>query len=127
MGARQGQKSNGVNEAARPSRSGHGDGARRHRKAQEQVTLAFVWSDEATTDLLDILDYIAARNPAASERLNAAIQHTADRLPEHPYLHRPGRVPGTREAIVHPNYIIIYRVIEVVEVLAVVHARRQYP
>lgn len=89
--------------------------------------LALVWTDEATTDLLDILDYIAERNPAASARLNAAIQHTAERLPAHPLLHRPGRVPGTREAIVHPNYILVYRVADVIEVLGILHARQQYP
>ncbi|HLL30469.1 MAG TPA: type II toxin-antitoxin system RelE/ParE family toxin, partial [Allosphingosinicella sp.] len=34
----------------------------------------------------------------------------AERLPDHPFLYRPGRAPGTREAVVHPNYILIYRV-----------------
>lgn len=89
--------------------------------------LSLVWSDEATTDLLDILDYIAAHNPSASTRLNDRIQHTAERLPDHPLIHRPGRVPGTREAIVHPNYILVYRVGTAIEVLAVLHARQQYP
>lgn len=79
------------------------------------------------TDLLDILEYIAARNPADSDRLNDRIQHTAERLPDHPLVHRLGRVPGTREAIVHPNYILVYRVGEAIEVLAVLYARRQYP
>jgi plasmid stabilization system protein ParE len=37
-------------------------------------------------------------------------------------------VEGTREAIVHPNYILVYRVGEkAVEIVAVVHARREYP
>jgi len=49
-------------------------------------------------------------------------------LAEHPYLYRPGRVAGTREAVVHPNYIVVYRVAtEAVEVVAVVHARQHYP
>lgn len=42
-------------------------------------------------------------------------------------LHRPGRIPGTREAVVHPNYILIYRVAEIIEALAVFHARQPYP
>ncbi|EZP55509.1 MULTISPECIES: type II toxin-antitoxin system RelE/ParE family toxin [Sphingomonas] len=92
------------------------------------MTLAVVWSDDATTDFLDILDYIAERNVAAADRLEALIQHAADRLPDHPYIHRPGRIAGTREAIVHPNYILVYRVaIHAIEVLAVLHARQRYP
>ena len=56
-----------------------------------------------------------------------AIRHAADRLPDHPFIHRPGRVAGTREAIVHPNYIVVYRVAETIDVLAVIHARQRYP
>jgi len=91
------------------------------------VKLAVIWRPEARQDLRDIIDYIAERRPAAALRLGDAIQHTADRLPDHPHLHRPGRVPGTREAIVHPNYILVYRVTDAIEVLSVLHARQQYP
>jgi len=49
-------------------------------------------------------------------------------LAEHPYLYRFGRVPGTRELIAHPNYILVYRVAaDAVEVVNVLHARQQYP
>ncbi|XXQ68619.1 type II toxin-antitoxin system RelE/ParE family toxin [Neisseriaceae bacterium B1] len=46
-----------------------------------------------------------------------------------PMLGRIGRVmKGTRELVVHPNYLIIYRVLpETVEIVGVLHARRQYP
>lgn len=45
-----------------------------------------------------------------------------------PFMFRPGRVAGTREAVVRPNYLIVYRVGNAaVEVLRVLHARRQYP
>jgi len=92
------------------------------------MTLAVVWTDGATTDFLDILDYIAERNVVAADRLEELIQHAADRLPDHPYIHRPGRIAGTREAIVHPNYILVYRVvIRAIEILAVLHARQHYP
>lgn len=47
---------------------------------------------------------------------------------EHPYLFRPGRVPGTREVVAHPNYVVVYQVTETqVEVLAVLHTRQDYP
>ncbi len=45
-----------------------------------------------------------------------------------PFLFRPGRVPGTREVVIRPNYLVVYKVGEsVMEVLRVLHARRQYP
>jgi toxin ParE1/3/4 len=91
------------------------------------VTLALVWTDEATSDLLDILSYVGARNFAAADRLNAVIMHAAENLPDHPYIYRSGRLAGTREAVVHPNYLLVYRVTETIEILAVLHARQQYP
>ena len=43
-------------------------------------------------------------------------------------MHRPGRVTDTREAIVTPNYVMIYRVaLDAIEILAVKHTRQQYP
>ena len=37
-------------------------------------------------------------------------------------------MPGTREAVVHPNYVLIYRVgTETVEIVSVLHARQSYP
>ncbi len=86
-----------------------------------------VWRAEARDDLVAIITYIADRNLPAAERLRAAIEHAAEQLPAHPYIHRSGRVAGTREAVVHPNYIIVYRVAEAIEILAVLHARQQYP
>ncbi|WP_185867660.1 type II toxin-antitoxin system RelE/ParE family toxin [Sphingomonas sp. TF3] len=90
--------------------------------------LRLVWRPKARRDLLDIAAFIRQRNPLAAQRLSALIRDAAERLPEHPYVHRPGRVPGTREAVVHPNYILIYRVLaDTVEVITVLHARQNYP
>lgn len=55
------------------------------------------WSEEATTDLVDMIDYIEQRNPTAANNLHSAIVQSAENLPLMPYLFRPGRVPGTRE------------------------------
>lgn len=87
-----------------------------------------VWRARAREDAQDIIGYISDRNPVAAERLGDLFEHVAERLADHPYVHRPGRIPGTREAIVHPNYILVYRVTaDTVEVLTVIHSRRQYP
>ncbi|MEW9853644.1 type II toxin-antitoxin system RelE/ParE family toxin [Novosphingobium sp. M1R2S20] len=90
--------------------------------------MALVWRESARQDLRQIFSYIADRDLAAAERLAAAIEACAERLPEHPFLYRPGRVPGTREAVAHPNYILVYRVgTSAVEIVSLVHARQQYP
>ena len=90
--------------------------------------LQIVWSDESRGDLRSLIEYIAPRNPLAARRMKTLID--ADILPavEHPYLFRPGRLAGTREIVVHPNYILVYQVGDgALVVLRVLHARQQYP
>ena len=58
------------------------------------------------------------------------IRARAGRLSEPPTLFRKGRVRGTREMVVHPNYLVVYRVQERgrrVEILRVLHTTRQWP
>lgn len=90
--------------------------------------LKLIWTEAALADLRDISEYIASRNVRAARKLEDAILACADRLTQHPLMYRTGRVSGAREGIVHPNYLIIYRVTEnAVIVAAVIHARQQYP
>ena len=90
--------------------------------------ISLVWRETALDDLETIHAYIAQRDASAAVRLQAIIEACAERLPEHPYMYRRGRVKGTREAVVHPNYLLVYRVgAEAAEILNVVHARQQYP
>ena len=44
-----------------------------------------------------------------------------------PYLHQVGRLPGTREIVAHPNFIVVYQVPDRIEVISVVHSRQNYP
>ena len=86
------------------------------------------WAEEATTDLVEIIDFIEQRNATASQNLHTAIVQSAENLPLMPFLFRPGRVAGTREHVVHPNYIVVYQVgDDVIDVLRVLHSRQQYP
>lgn len=83
------------------------------------------WTDEAKQDLSDIIDYIAAENPAAADALLDRIETRTDLLPAHPLAHRAGRVPGTREMVVHPNYILVYSVTDrTITILRLLHAAR---
>ena len=60
--------------------------------------------------------------------MQARIEDAATDIAQQPLIYRIGRVPGTRELVVHPNYIVIYRVLpDWSEVVGVMHARRKYP
>jgi addiction module RelE/StbE family toxin len=87
-----------------------------------------VWLETASQDLDKILGYIEDRNLLAALNLQESIEYAVSQLPFHPYLYRLGRVPGTRELVAHPNYLVVYRVtIPAIEIINVLHARQQYP
>ena len=86
------------------------------------------WTPEAIQDRSEIYDYIEADNPVAALTLDELFAEKARYLVDHPGLGRPGRVAGTRELVVHQNYILVYDVAgNRVRVLRVLHAARQWP
>lgn len=91
--------------------------------------LPILWLSSARDDLRQIVTYIAKENPPAARRLKIRIETSILPLSEHPYLYPPSdRVPGLREVVPHPNYIVLYRVAASnIEIVNVVHARRQFP
>ncbi|SEI86196.1 addiction module toxin, RelE/StbE family [Sphingomonas sp. OV641] len=89
--------------------------------------MRLVWRGRALNVLKAIVSYIAERNVAAARRLQEDIEACAERLPDHPFMYRRGRVAGTREAVVHPNYILVYQVgRDALEIVSVMHSRRSY-
>jgi addiction module RelE/StbE family toxin len=53
------------------------------------------------------------------------LQAAVTKLQAHPGMGRAGRVPGTRELVLHKNYIAIYRVRgDDIEILRLHHAAR---
>jgi toxin ParE1/3/4 len=90
--------------------------------------MGLFWTPEAIEDRDNIYDHIEADSPAAALDLDELFEEKASLLVEHPDLGRLGRITGTRELVVHRNYILIYDVIgDLVRVLNVVHAARQWP
>lgn len=90
--------------------------------------LPVLWRASARTDLTSTIRFIANESPPAARRMRGLIEASVLSATEHPYLYRTGRVPGTREIIAHPNYIVVYRVMaECIEVVSVLHARQEYP
>ncbi len=87
-----------------------------------------IWRPSALDQLDSIVGYIAERNRPAAERIEALVDRSIATILEMPMAGRPGRVAGTREWVVHPNYILIYKVTRsLVTILRVVHARQRYP
>ena len=91
--------------------------------------MRLLWTRRALTDVAAVLADIAAEDPAAAGRFNDRFLELVETtLVSQPQMGRPGRVSGTRELIVHPRYILAYRVRgEVIELLAFRHSARLWP
>ena len=86
------------------------------------------WEAEARRQYRDTLTYIASNDAAAAQRFGAVIEERLMLLERFAEIGRPGRVAGTRELIVHPNYINIYSVRPAtIDIIRFLHARRLYP
>jgi toxin ParE1/3/4 len=74
-------------------------------------------------------EYIARDRPMAASRIVEHILESVDNLSTHPFLGRPGRLPGTRELVVAGTpFIVPYQVREdEVVILRVFHAARKWP
>lgn len=84
----------------------------------------------ALADREAIMDHIAKDNPAAALALDEDFEAKAEQARQRPGLYRSGRVAGTREIVVRPSYVMVYRIEAdgaTVTVLRVLHAARQWP
>jgi len=84
----------------------------------------------AMADRDAIMNYIAEDNPVAAVELDDELEEKAELARQRPGLYRPGRMPGTREIIVRPNYVVVYRIEDdgnTAAVLRVLHAAQQWP
>lgn len=86
------------------------------------------WYPEAEMDLDEIVGYIFDHNPSAALQIEDLILSAAQNLSSTPYIGRPGYSFGSRELVVHPNYMLVYRISEPkVFIMAIVHTSQQYP
>jgi toxin ParE1/3/4 len=86
------------------------------------------WKQEAFDDRDRIMDFIALDNPQAALDLDEIFEKKADTLKDQPKLFKSGRMKGTREAVVHPNYVLVYEVsADTVTVLRVLHTSQAWP
>ena len=90
--------------------------------------MRLVWRPLALADREAIMDFISEDNPAAALALDDDFEAKAEQARQHPKRYKTGRVPGTREIVVQPNYVMVYRIEgDELTILRVLHARRRWP
>ena len=81
------------------------------------------WLPPAENSLLGIVDFIAEDKPEAAVIFAGQVRSAVASLATFPHRARAGRVATTRELVVHPTYIVVYRVTaETVDILRIRHA-----
>ncbi|BBB62367.1 addiction module antitoxin [Undibacterium sp. KW1] len=90
--------------------------------------MKLIWKSLALADRERIMDYIAEDKPQAAIDLDESFEHTADQFLLNPRMYKPGRVKKTREAVVHPNYIMVYAIEgDTISILRVLHSAQAWP
>jgi len=86
------------------------------------------WKSASVRDLLAIVDYIAHDNPDAAQAIKDEIERKTSSLMENPQMYRRGRMSGTREMVVRPNYLVVYSENgNAVTILRVLQAAQSWP
>ena len=88
-----------------------------------------VWTRFALRQLDQIQEYIAQDSRRIAHQVVLDIfQRTQRLLSANPLLGREGRDGRTRELVLsRTNYIVVYRILDQIEVLAVVHTAQNWP
>jgi plasmid stabilization system protein ParE len=88
-----------------------------------------VWTRTARRGLEHLHAYVLEHDPAAADRMAAAIHDSVETLTQFPARGRPGRVPGTRElVVVGTPFLVPYKLEgERLEIIAVLHGARRWP
>jgi addiction module RelE/StbE family toxin len=87
--------------------------------------MSIKWTRAALASVDEIAGFIAKDNPTRATTFVLELQAAVTQLQAHPGMGRAGRFPGTRELVLHKNYIAIYRVRgENVEILRLHHPAR---
>lgn len=88
--------------------------------------MSIKWTKAALSSADEIAGYIAKDSPARANSFVIELMDAVTKLSLHPGMGRAGRVPGTRELVLHKNCIAIYRVRgDDVEILRLHHVARR--
>ena len=70
------------------------------------------FTPRATANLLEIADYLNARNPAAAQRVRAAIYDSLQNLILFPHIGRKQKVEGVRKLVTRKYAYLVYYTVE---------------
>ena len=92
------------------------------------LALTIKYTLTAQADLDSIKQYISRDNPLAAKRLIRNIKRHILNLKTNPSIGQEGLLEGTREWVVSPNYIVVYR-IELTHILVfrIRHVAQDWP
>lgn len=90
--------------------------------------MSVLWTEVALAARDGLIRYIAEDNLTAALHLLDHFDAVGDQLEKFPLSGRQGRMPGTREIVVHENYIVVYMLDQdVVHIINVLHAAQKWP
>lgn len=85
-------------------------------------------TDRFLTDLETVVLFIAQDNVLAAIEMEQHLHSQVDCLADPNFPRRKGRVRGTLELVVHPNYVVVLQQNSTtVTALNLLHVARQYP
>jgi len=89
------------------------------------------WRTRARDDLKKVIDYIGKESPVRAASFGKELHRKTQILAEFPEMGRSGRpgLSGYRELILHPNYVVFYRVlvdVKVVQIVRLKHVARRF-
>ena len=91
-----------------------------------QKKYEIIWQQRALSDLNTFINYIAEDNPFRAESFLEQIRDRVTLLSYQPKMGRLSPIPGTRQLVVHQNYIVYYRFHqETVRITRIKHAAQQ--
>lgn len=82
------------------------------------------FTPRATANIIEIADYIHARNPAAAERVRAAIYSSLQNLLLFPYMGRRQKAEGVRKLVTGRfGYLIYYTIDDAAEEIVILNVK----
>ncbi len=82
------------------------------------------FTPRALENLIEVADYLGARNPIAAQRARAAVDHSVQKLRAFPYIGRRQTQQGVRRLVTHRyRYLVYYTVDEAADEIVILNVK----